>query len=600
MWQHLPFSLRYFFLTIIYTVIVTLADSHFSNHSALISINSTSQLTVLLNKDPHVFIKFFNPSCSHCRAMAPAYSNLSRILYDYNRNDTTPKNRSVTCLEVDISKSANRELLNRYDITGVPTLLFFHGNSTFDEYSGARTTDAMFTFIQRSLTLFEEPGIPHLLSEMDVLNFLNLVDQRPVVFSVLHESFNKLQFYSQDTQLPFTEWFELTSSSSFIPRPMFATVADPSLLVLTAEGCRNHYNEQFKKLLIPPIAVAAPVADSFCNEVFWYYPGVKDSESLSSFVHTSIIGRGSYVKLTPENSRHIINADRPLMFVFGKSTRPSYSADYTLSTLSSIDTIRAAVSVYVCRPSFPNLEDYLQLPVEANGNHSSSERNSIVVLYYYGNMGPVIRYFIPGGEKSLSEWAATESLRFNEAMIQTTAGSVHVLNDSSWSALFNYDPRSVLLLLTRDGKGGHFDFLESVAQLLQPYAGKIVVARYDSKSGHEMTMTSSSSLSGSDPDLSEITERPALVIVSPGQDVRWYDGPWTIRDVARFARRWVGVDGDASDGVVGEDVAIALCFVLGSVLVIGGWVMSERQWLVAISTQLQRLKGNGQSGMKQQ
>lgn len=590
------FSLIFLHLAIIFTVVIA-HSSPLSPDRPLVSINSSSELTSFLERNHHAFVKFFNPSCPHCRAMAAAYVNLSHLLYEYNQNVTTPENKTVACLEVDLSASPNRALLDQYDISRVPTLLFFHSNSSYDEYAGARTAEGMFLFIQDTLRLMGEPGTPHFRSEEDVSNFLELVDQRPIVLSVLHAELDWRQFFMEDVQLPFTEWLELTSATWSNSRPMFATVEDPSLLVLSGEPCYKRYEQQFRRLSYSPIAVAAPSAASFCEKSFWYYPGVKDSESLSSFVHTSIIRRRDYIKLTSENSRHIINADRPLIFVFGKTLRPSYNAQYILLSLSKIRSIRPVVPVYVSRPSFPDLADYLHLPHEANESRGSSTEHD-VVLYYYGNMGPIIRNFKPGGSTSLSKWTSTEALALNKATVSTVAGHVLVLNETTWSGLFDFDARVVLLLLTENDRGSYKEFLESVAQILQPHSGSIVVARYDAEAANvQGDGEPFSGLPASNPDLSDVSERPALVLVAPGEGVRRYEGRWTTRAVARFVRRWTGVNGNTTQGVVGEDVAIASCFLLGLVLIIFGLVTS-RQWPTFIGNYWQKLKGNGESGSK--
>lgn len=592
------------FLTLVFVVftnISTLVIAHkipFSpNDSALISINSSSQLTSFLDQNYYVFVKFFNPSCPHCQAMAPAYVNLSRVLFQYNHNGTTPKNRTVACLEVDLSKMSNRALNDQYDISGVPTLLFFYGNSTYDEYEGARTANDMFKFIQNSLKLAEGPGIPCLRSEQDVLDFVELVGKRPIVISVLQTDFDWRQFFLSDAQLPFNEWFELTSSVMPNPKPMFATVTDPLFLVPSGTVCLKRYRQQSERFSTLPIAVTAPSAAHFCRESFWYYPGVKDSESLSSFVHTSIIRRGEYVKLTSENSRHIINADRPLIFVFGKNPRPGYSAQYTLSSLSRMRTTRPVVPIYASRLLFPDLVDYLHLSNKVNDSEESSSQHD-VVLYYNGNMGPIIRIFKPGGAVSLSKWALTEALALNNVTVSTSAGSVLFLNVSNWRGLFDFDPRSVLLLLTQDDPDSFVHFLNTIAQLLQPLAGRIVVARYDSTNVN--SSVDRKSLSGAlppNPDFSDILERPVLVLVSPGEGVRRYDGQWTPRAVARFARRWASTDGSATDGIIGEDVAIAICFLLGLFFVFYGCMISPL-WASLTGNYWRKSKGNGGSGNK--
>lgn len=545
-----------------------------SNSSALISIDSTSHFFSVLNENEFIFVKFFNPMCSHCRAMAPSYINLSHILSRYNQNDSTPSNRTVACLEVDTTKKANRALKDQYNVVSVPTLLFFHGNSTYFEYNGARTPDAMFTFIMSSLLLAEGPKISHLHAMQDVLNFKKLVEQRPFVLSVLYSNFDERKHFPATVHLPYQEWLETTSSISSHPVPVFATVSDPSLLVPSEAPCLARFRELSKPYAVPPIAVAAPAAESMCDQALWYFPGVRDSESLSSFVHTSIIGKDEYITLTSQNSRHVVNTDRPIMFVIGADVKPDFSAHYSLSLLSSMNTTNPVVTVYVHRPSFPNLVEYLHVSKEKNSSAMDNEEHD-VILYYYGNMGPVIRLFKPMGNISLSTWALNQASSLDEMAVRTIAGSVFTLNQTSWSAIFDFDPRSVLLLLTGNDIYKHRKMLEKVAKLLGPYSGSVVVAVYDDETLNGERGRADFPKTG--PDLSEVTDRPVLMLVTPGEGVRVYSGAWSAMAVAKFVRLWIGAQTGFPHGMTRSDVLITGGFAFGTTLVFAALVNAIRQ-----------------------
>ncbi|MBO7282517.1 MAG: thioredoxin family protein, partial [Alistipes sp.] len=78
----------------------------------------TSDFDRIINSERLMLVDFYATWCGACKAMDPTLDRVALALSD-----------SVTILRIDISSSSSRELVRRYNIVAVPTLmLFFRGD----------------------------------------------------------------------------------------------------------------------------------------------------------------------------------------------------------------------------------------------------------------------------------------------------------------------------------------------------------------------------------------------------------------------------------------------------------------------------------------
>ena len=89
----------------------------------------------------NVLVKFDAPWCGHCKAFAPDYVKIAAILKERNEN--------VICAKVDAPEE--QELIEKYDIQGVPTLKLFRKDKSPDSYQGFRSVDALVDWVTRKI-----------------------------------------------------------------------------------------------------------------------------------------------------------------------------------------------------------------------------------------------------------------------------------------------------------------------------------------------------------------------------------------------------------------------------------------------------------------
>jgi len=85
------------------------------------------------------FVKFYAPWCGHCKKLAPDWDTLASTFEGSN---------DVVIAKVDAD--AHKDLGNRFDVHGYPTLKWFpKGSTTPEEYSGGRSLDELTAFVQQ-------------------------------------------------------------------------------------------------------------------------------------------------------------------------------------------------------------------------------------------------------------------------------------------------------------------------------------------------------------------------------------------------------------------------------------------------------------------
>ncbi|KAJ8984737.1 hypothetical protein NQ317_005002 [Molorchus minor] len=88
------------------------------------------------------FIKFYAPWCGHCKRLAPTWENLSKKFLS---------NQMVSIVKVDCTLEANKQLCNDEDIEGFPTLFLYRDGKKISEYSGSRSLEDLYDFVNKFL-----------------------------------------------------------------------------------------------------------------------------------------------------------------------------------------------------------------------------------------------------------------------------------------------------------------------------------------------------------------------------------------------------------------------------------------------------------------
>lgn len=92
-----------------------------------------------LQNHESIFVKFYTPSCPHCKSMAKDFALVARQLQEHEEEGSA----AIVLAEVDCSHDAGEEICSKYAIVGFPTLKLFRYGSFYKNYAGQRNAKTM-------------------------------------------------------------------------------------------------------------------------------------------------------------------------------------------------------------------------------------------------------------------------------------------------------------------------------------------------------------------------------------------------------------------------------------------------------------------------
>eukprot|EP01055_Gregarina_sp_Pseudo9_P000312 Gregarina_sp_Pseudo_9__311@NODE_1200_length_1784_cov_455_554728_g1126_i0_p1_GENE_NODE_1200_length_1784_cov_455_554728_g1126_i0NODE_1200_length_1784_cov_455_554728_g1126_i0_p1_ORF_typecomplete_len486_score157_10Thioredoxin/PF00085_20/9_4e34Thioredoxin/PF00085_20/3_8e03Thioredoxin/PF00085_20/0_78Thioredoxin/PF00085_20/3e26Thioredoxin_6/PF13848_6/0_11Thioredoxin_6/PF13848_6/1e10Thioredoxin_6/PF13848_6/3_7e20Thioredoxin_6/PF13848_6/0_12Thioredoxin_6/PF13848_6/0_31Calsequestrin/PF01216_17/4_3e16Calse len=105
-----------------------------SSSNAVVQLTS-SNFDAFLKDNANSLVEFYAPWCGHCKKLAPEYEAAAEVL----KADKIPLGK--------VDATEEKELAERFDIRGFPTLYFFR-NGKHEEYDGGRTKDTIVQWVK--------------------------------------------------------------------------------------------------------------------------------------------------------------------------------------------------------------------------------------------------------------------------------------------------------------------------------------------------------------------------------------------------------------------------------------------------------------------
>lgn len=154
---------RYYFMFLCYGALPNIRSNAFTSEPpsrdpvSIENIRSLEKAVPLtsdnfdeVTKGKIIFIKFYSPSCPHCKSMAGAWNKLANYYQELHNQTNNKINYNILIGSIDCTDSPKgKDLCGRFEIVGLPTLLY--GDASFggiylEEYSGDKSFDDLKSF----------------------------------------------------------------------------------------------------------------------------------------------------------------------------------------------------------------------------------------------------------------------------------------------------------------------------------------------------------------------------------------------------------------------------------------------------------------------
>ena len=96
----------------------------------------------IIHSDRLMLVDFYATWCGACKAMDPTLDRVALAMSDM-----------VTIIRIDTSSASSRELVRRYNIVAVPTLMLFYRGECLWRESGIMSFDRLRSVIRRNRAL---------------------------------------------------------------------------------------------------------------------------------------------------------------------------------------------------------------------------------------------------------------------------------------------------------------------------------------------------------------------------------------------------------------------------------------------------------------
>jgi protein disulfide-isomerase A1 len=133
-----------------------------------------------IEENEFILVEFYAPWCGHCKRLAPEYENAAKELKELN----------IRIAKIDADSEINRELAQKYEIRGFPTIKLFRKDAPPKDYQGGRTASDIVSFMKKqSLPSISNIDNPAKLAEFSQSDQVVIVGFFPDTQSTQYSNF---------------------------------------------------------------------------------------------------------------------------------------------------------------------------------------------------------------------------------------------------------------------------------------------------------------------------------------------------------------------------------------------------------------------------
>lgn len=181
----------------------------------------------IIKKDELTFVKFYAPWCGHCKKMAG----------DFQEAATELKGKAVF---VDLDATVEKEVAQKYEVRGYPTLKLFSNGEVISDYKGGRTKDAIIKYVNNALL----PSSTECADADAVSAFVKENAGKTIIFGAaldkLNSNFKKVSMSLRDV-MPDSVAFGSVTDSSLLTSLSDKKISADSVLIIRDDETTDVY-----------------------------------------------------------------------------------------------------------------------------------------------------------------------------------------------------------------------------------------------------------------------------------------------------------------------------------------------------------------------
>ncbi|KAK3154352.1 hypothetical protein QOZ80_2BG0189420 [Eleusine coracana subsp. coracana] len=167
------------FPTAFFLAALLLLSSTLAEEEAVLTLD-TGNFSEVVAKHQFIVVEFYAPWCGHCKQLAPEYEKAASIL---SKHDPP-----VVLAKVDASDKKNKDLSEKYDVQGFPTIKILRKQGdNVQEYNGPRVADGIVEYLKKQVG----PASVEIKSMEDAAN---LIGDKDVVIVGVFPAFDGSEF----------------------------------------------------------------------------------------------------------------------------------------------------------------------------------------------------------------------------------------------------------------------------------------------------------------------------------------------------------------------------------------------------------------------
>lgn len=414
----------------------------------VLNITSTN-FDEIINSSDFAFIKFFVPWCGHCQVLAAPFHSLA------------VKAPNIRFGAVNCDLSVNSKLLQKYAISGFPTLKLFRNGELVDEFVGPRDMKTMEKFLTNEVSFTKADLITTLASESSVHDYFASLSNRPAIVA------------SKECPSAIDSFQHVFNRTAHLMRTSTAKRVAFAYVSSTLNGSC--------------VVSRRPLIESETQDLLRWDPS--HEESLDIFMHVSTL-QYPVATLTPENAQYVVSSSKPLLIYFhGQQDAVDSKMVDKLE-----DVVREGVGVVAVVADSSKFEAFRK---HIGFSETKEQENAGVngLALYFGGGPKIERHVLDPelGKESLIETVnrfSTWGLDNNATDLKSTDVSTklntspHVveLTAKDWRRLIVRSNRHTLLEVYRSNCSkcaDHFKALQKAAESIQTARKDLKVARID-------------------------------------------------------------------------------------------------------------------------